>query len=163
MERLTFITDVGVSIAKNEDCPTMSICGSCDIPSNRCPYIIDALRKLAEYENTELTPELIEAMKGHNIALIEQLNEYQQLEEQGLLLKPKCKDGQIVYMKSHYWGIIPYKVNSISYSKLTGFVYEVIASDNDDILDDQEIDDSDFGEIAFFTEEEAMEHTEKEK
>lgn len=91
------------------------------------------------------------------LIFLEELKEYRKLEEQGLLLKPKCKDGQDIYMESPYWGIIPYKVNTISYSKLTGFVYEVIASDNDELLDDQEIDDSDFGEIAFFTEEEAKE------
>lgn len=39
--------------------------------------IIDDLKLLNEYKATELTPELIEAMQGHNVALINDLGEYQ--------------------------------------------------------------------------------------
>lgn len=47
MERLTYRTELGVSIDKNEDCPTCSICRNCDIPPRKCKYISDALEKLA--------------------------------------------------------------------------------------------------------------------
>ena len=39
--------------------------------------IIDDLKLLNEYKATGLTPELIEAMQGHNIAMINDLEEYQ--------------------------------------------------------------------------------------
>nr|DAR11218.1 MAG TPA: hypothetical protein [Bacteriophage sp.] len=70
MERLTFRTELGVSIDKEEDCPTCSICCNCDIPPRKCKYISDALEKLADYED---------------------------LEEQGRLLKLPCKVGDDVY------------------------------------------------------------------
>ena len=70
MERLTYRTQLGVSIDKNEDCPTCSICWSCDIPPRKCKYVSDALEKLAEYEN---------------------------LEEQGRLIKLPCKVGDTLY------------------------------------------------------------------
>lgn len=65
MERLTYRTELGVSIDKNEDCPTCSICWNCDIPPRKCKYISDVLKKLADYED---------------------------LDEQGRLVKLPCKD-----------------------------------------------------------------------
>lgn len=53
MERLTFRTELGVSIDKEEDCPTCSICCNCDIPPRKCKYISDALEKLVDYEDLE--------------------------------------------------------------------------------------------------------------
>lgn len=70
MERLTYRTELGVSIDKNEECPTCSICWNCDIPPRECQYISDALEKLAKYED---------------------------LEEQGRLIKLPCKVGDTVY------------------------------------------------------------------
>ena len=76
MERLTYRAELGVSIDKNEDCPTCSACWNCNIPPRKCGYISDALEKLAEYED---------------------------LEEQGRLIKLPCKEaytksGDIVYL-----------------------------------------------------------------
>lgn len=71
MERLTFRTELGVSIDKEEDCPTCSICWDCDNPPRKCLYIKDALEKLADYED---------------------------LEEQGRLIKLPCKVGDTVYV-----------------------------------------------------------------
>lgn len=59
MERLTVKTELGVSIDKNEDCPTCSICWNCDIPPRKCKYISDALEKLADYEDLEEQGRLI--------------------------------------------------------------------------------------------------------
>lgn len=70
IDRLTFRTELGVSIDKNEDCPTCSICWDCNISSRNCNYINNALEKLAKYED---------------------------LEKQGLLLKLPCKVGDTVY------------------------------------------------------------------
>lgn len=70
MERLTYRTELGVSIDKNEDCPTCSICWNCDIPPRECQCISDALKKLADYED---------------------------LEEQGRLIKLPCKVRDTLY------------------------------------------------------------------
>ena len=70
MERLTYRTELGASIDKNEDCPTCSICWNCDIPPRECQYISDALEKLANYED---------------------------LEERDRLVKLPCKVGETVY------------------------------------------------------------------
>lgn len=86
MERLTFRTELGVSIDKEEDCPTCSICCNCDIPPRKCKYISDALEKLADYED---------------------------LEEQGRLLKLPCKVGDTIYAVGEI--VKEYKVLSVSY------------------------------------------------
>lgn len=70
MERLTYREELGVSMDKNEDCPSCSICWNCNIPPRECKYISDVLKKLADYED---------------------------LEEQGRLVKLPCKVGDIVY------------------------------------------------------------------
>ena len=70
MERLTYRAELGVSIDKNEDCPTCSACWNCNIPPRKCGYISDALEKLAEYED---------------------------LEEQGRLIRIPCKVGDSIY------------------------------------------------------------------
>lgn len=59
MERLTYKTELGVSIDKNEDCPTCSICWDCDISPRKCLYIKDVLEKLAEYEDLEEQDRLV--------------------------------------------------------------------------------------------------------
>lgn len=50
-KRLTFETEIGISIDKNEDCPTCSICWNCDIKVKDCKYFNDAIEKLAKYES----------------------------------------------------------------------------------------------------------------
>lgn len=64
-ERLTFKTELGISIDKNEDCPTMSICWNCDIPPRKCNYFNDAIEKLAEYEAVGTVEELQELKENH--------------------------------------------------------------------------------------------------
>lgn len=59
MERLTYRTELGVSIDKNEDCPTCSACWNCNIPPRKCGYISDALKRLAEYEDLEKQGKLV--------------------------------------------------------------------------------------------------------
>lgn len=86
--------------------------------------------------------------------VMKRLAEYEDAEEYGLLLKPKVALNSFVYWDSGYWGIIPYKVCNISYS-IHGFCYEICAFNGDELLDDQEVVDDDFGKYAFFTYEEA--------
>lgn len=59
MGRLTYRTELGVSIDKNEDCPSCSICWNCNIPPRECKYISNALEKLADYEDLEEQDRLI--------------------------------------------------------------------------------------------------------
>lgn len=42
-------------------------------------YVVQALEEVQAYRKIGLTPELIEAMQGHNIALINDLAEYQEI------------------------------------------------------------------------------------
>ena len=70
MERLTHKNEFGIDINKNKDCPTRSICWNCDNRVKDCEYFNDAIEKLAKYED---------------------------LEEQGLLLKLPCPIGTEVY------------------------------------------------------------------
>ena len=42
-------------------------------------YVVQALEEVQAYRKIGLAPELIEAMQGHNIALINDLGEYQQI------------------------------------------------------------------------------------
>lgn len=54
---------------------------NCIYAENKCAYrkIISALEEIQQYRETGLTPELIQAMKGYNNDLIEQLAEYQEI------------------------------------------------------------------------------------
>lgn len=70
MERLTYREELGVSMDKNEDCTSCSICWNCNIPPRECKYINNVLKKLADYED---------------------------LEEQGRLIILPCKVGDTVY------------------------------------------------------------------
>ena len=88
------------------------------------------------------------------LEFLKELKAYRDAEEQGLLLRPKVALNSLVYMESEYWGIIPYKVCDISYG-MFGFVYTVCAFRFDELLDDNEVVDDDFGKIVFATKEEA--------
>ena len=61
-ERLTFETELGISIDKNEDCPTMSICWNCDIKVKDCKYFNDVVEKLAKYEAIGTVEDIQEVM-----------------------------------------------------------------------------------------------------
>lgn len=68
MDRLTYKTELGVSLDIDDKCPTCSICWNCDITARKCGRIYDALEKLAEYEDTKLTPEQIRNLKSRDAA-----------------------------------------------------------------------------------------------
>lgn len=125
MDRLTYRTELGVSIDKEEDCPTCSICWNCDIPPRKCKYISDALKKLADYED---------------------------LEEQGRLLKLPCKVGDTVYVIS-MGKIISLVVEEIStfYVKNENIIN--VKCQNADIF--RNYIEREFGRVVFLTKEEA--------
>lgn len=129
MERLTFRTELGVSIDKEEDCPTCSICCNCDIPPRKCKYISDALEKLADYED---------------------------LEEQGRLLKLPCKVGDTIYAVGEI--VKEYKVISVGYhsDKATNrikFCIETLPVNGSRVV--AAFYDKEFGKNVFLTKSEA--------
>lgn len=133
MERLTYRTELGVSIDKNEDCPTCSICWDCDIPPRKCVYISDALKKLADYED---------------------------LEEQGRLIKLPCKVGDTVYVN----GVLGcgeaerYRVIRVDYHSTLGtgrnefYIEALLCADPDSSI---AFYDKQFGKTVFLTKAEA--------
>lgn len=127
MERLTYRTELGVSIDKNEDCPTCSICWNCDIPPRECQYISDALEKLAKYED---------------------------LEEQGRLIKLPCKAGDTVYGINTDRNIVSaLKIISVKiYSYAIYFDYQLIDGIYKNIVS---FADADIGKTVFLTKSEA--------
>ena len=88
-ERLTFETELGISIDKNEDCPTMSICWNCDIPPRKCNYFKDAIDKLAKYEAIG-TIEDFKALKEKSVAKKPTEKELPYSEEVGLNSEWHC-------------------------------------------------------------------------
>lgn len=133
MEKLTYKTELGVSMDKNEDCPTCSICWDCDIPPRKCKYISDALKKLANYED---------------------------LEEQGRLIKLPCKVGDTVYVN----GVLGcgeaerYRVIRVDYHSTLGtgrnefYIEALLCADPDSSI---AFYDKQFGKTVFLTREEA--------
>lgn len=134
MERLTYRTELGVSIDKNEDCPTCSICWDCDIPPRKCVYISDALKKLADYED---------------------------LEEQGRLVKLPCKVGDTVWQimvvgvqgKNIKYGIFKAIVTKISVDYQMNFLLSTITEDEKRYRN--EVTSTAIGDTMFFTKSEA--------
>lgn len=59
MHRLTFETNIGLSIDKGVDCPSCSICWACDVKVNECPYFEDVIKKLKQYEDMEEQGKLV--------------------------------------------------------------------------------------------------------
>lgn len=98
MERLTYRTELGVSIDKNEDCPTCSACWNCNIPPRKCGYISDALKKLADYED---------------------------LEEQGRLIKLPCKVGDTVW-DNDYGRPCAYTITAFSFGECEEYICEPV-------------------------------------
>lgn len=129
MERLTFRTELGVSIDKQEDCPTCSICWDCDIPPRKCLYIKDVLEKLADYED---------------------------LEEQGRLIKLPCKVGDTIYAVGEI--VKEYKVISVSYhsnkpTNRSEFCIETLPVNGSRVV--TAFYDKEFGKNVFLTKSEA--------
>ena len=62
-------------------------------------YAIQALEEIQQYRAIGLTPELIEAMQGHNVALINDLGEYQAI---GTVEELKVLKEKATPMKHHH-------------------------------------------------------------
>lgn len=81
--------------------------------------------------------------------------EYQQLEEQGRLIKLPCNVGDTIYVNNGFT-IFEYEVTLTGYSstsKESGFYFVTKSKKNSDTV--QEFSDGDFGKTVFLTREEA--------
>ena len=87
------------------------------------------------------------------------LKDYEDLEEQGLLLKLPCKVGDTVYAYCSEFGIIPYVVDCIVINEHITFQCSSYSNPIGDCpsecLDEIEPDITDFGKTAFLTQAEA--------
>lgn len=85
---------------KNEDCPSCSICWNCNIPPRKCKYISDALKKLADYED---------------------------LEQQGRLIKLPCKVGDVVW-DNDYGRPCAYTITAFSFGECEEYICEPVTT-----------------------------------
>lgn len=87
--------------------------------------------------------------------LREKLKEYENLEEQGRLIKLPCKVGDVVYAYCNEFGILKYEVDSIVIDKHITYqcsaYSETIGDCPSECLDEIEPDISDFGKTVFLT------------
>ena len=87
------------------------------------------------------------------------LKDYEDLEEQGLLLKLPCKVGDTVYAYCSEFGIIPYVVDCIVINEHITFqcssYSDPIGDCPSECLDEIEPDITDFGKTVFLTQAEA--------
>ena len=114
-----------------------NFCNNCSQGSGNCEYVKDMIEKLAEYED---------------------------LEEQGLLLKPPCKVGDIVYEIAYIYDeyeILKMRVQDISSNKRDVYLYVVNTDEDSDY--NNSISITEFGIDLFPTKEEAEKELEKKK
>ena len=92
-------------------------------------------------------------------SIYEKLRKYEDVEEQGLLLKLPCKVGDTVYAYCSEFGIIPYVVDCIVINEHITFQCSSYSGPIGDCpsecLDEIEPDITDFGKTVFLTQAEA--------
>ena len=88
---------------------------------------------------------------------LDRITEYEDLEEQGLLLKLPCKVGDTVYYadNSFYFVVVPIKIESIIINNKTKQYNGVLLNSYGDIENEYEFDDDCFSKTIFLTEAEA--------
>ena len=99
---------------------------------------------------------------------LEQLKDFNDADEQGLLLKLPCKVGSKVYADSHCFGILEYEVDEIiidgeNTTFLCSAYSEPIGDCPSECLDEIEPCIDDFGKTVFLTREEAKQALEENK
>lgn len=89
--------------------------------------------------------------------ILKKLADYEDLEEQGRLIKLPCKVGDVVYAYCNEFGILEYEVDSIVIDKHITYqcsaYSEPIGDCPSECLDEIEPDISDFGKTVFLTRE----------
>lgn len=120
---------------------------------------LDDGRLMAYPNNDTGLPEIVLKSDPY-YGIIEKLNEYQNLEEQGLLVKLPCKVGDTVYADSGVFGILSYTIDGIVIDNY-GFIFQAssysdpIGDCPSECLDEFEKDISEFGKSVFLIREQA--------
>ena len=89
---------------------------------------------------------------------IDKLAEYEDLEEQGKLLKLPCAVGDTVYYadNEYYFTVLPVKVDEISIMESSAILYKCLLFDGNGNVETQfDFDKDDFGKTVFLTQQEA--------
>lgn len=98
---------------------------------------------------------LTEVTIEDGVKLLKKLADYEDLEEQGRLIKLPCKVGDVVYAYCNEFGILEYEVDSIVIDKHITYqcsaYSEPIGDCPSECLDEIEPDISDFGKTVFLT------------
>lgn len=98
MERLTYVTENGEILFKPEDLPADTGMTITQLAEDGRFKVLEIIAgKLAAYEDTGLTPGQIREIDKLYAEKCKELAEYQQAEEQGLLMRLPCKIGDTVY------------------------------------------------------------------
>lgn len=124
---------------------------------------VSAAYRLADYEDTGLTPEEIKSMKGEHFSGLEmaklhsalmKLKKYQEADKDGRVVMPPCKVGDRLYEVTGRKTISVYKVRAIrvesfglfiEWDIIEGFVWQSLSG----------INAGEIGKTAFLTREEA--------
>ena len=134
MERLTFVDEDGQVLFDN-------LAG---FPED----IGFTIRELAENEEWETLDNIAQKLANCE----QRLKYYEDLEEQGKLLKLPCAVGDIVYVKMQFGGYAEAEVRDFTFFLTCGFCV-VVTSDK---FDKQNIPFSEFGKTVFITQGEAV-------
>lgn len=93
--------------------------------------------------------------------LLETLGKYEDLDEQGLLLRLPCKVGdKLYYTDSYYNAVVPVRLNEVitQFVGINNYAYQYNCCSFDgcgDTYEEYEFDNNDFGKTVFLTESEA--------
>lgn len=127
----------------------------------------EALDRLADYEDTGLTPKSVEAIKLHmmgkeiseitefNGLQIDRLRELAEADKDGRVVVLLCKVGDTVWMWNADFGTaLPYVVDLISVIN-EGCGYSANCNHNGELLDSIDFEDGDIGKTIFLNRDEA--------
>lgn len=120
--------------------------------------------RLAEYEDTGMTPGGIKSMKGEHFSCLDmarlysaimELKKYQEADKDGRLVVLPCKVGDTVWMYGEDFGtVLPYTIDLISFVG-KGCGYSANYNHNGELIDGIDFEDDDIGKTVFLTREEA--------
>ena len=122
--------------------------------SGECPYY----EKKTKVTCSGLLQKAYEVVKRYE-EIVDKLAEYENIEEQGKLLKLPCAVGDKVYAHCSMFGILEYEVDNIAISKTITYqcssYSKPVGDCPSECLDEIELDISDFGKDVFLTKEAA--------
>jgi hypothetical protein len=141
---------------KHSPCHYCEYQSTSDCLMEECTYA-NALNKLAAYEDGGLEPEQVSPYNKELVdTILEQLKEYEDLEEQGRLIKLPCKVGDTVYIYADFTkNIEPYTIDEIHLGSCYAMQFDCNLCIGDELIDGTEFELEDIGKTVFLTREEA--------